>query len=53
MDTFTIFIQQEKEDAKEVSRIGANIARTYAQASNDTGRVGSFSYAFFSSTITV
>ena len=35
MDAFTSFIQREKEDAKEFSRIGANTARIYAQTSRD------------------
>jgi hypothetical protein len=48
MDAFTAFIQREKEDAKEFSRISVNTARTYAQASSDiasggTGKAGSFS----------
>lgn len=34
MDTFRTFLQREKEDAKEFSRIGVNTARTYAQTSN-------------------
>ena len=35
MEAFSAIIQRRKEDAKEFSKIGANIARTYAQTTGD------------------
>ena len=35
MEAFSAIIQRRKEDAKEFSKIGANIARTYAQTTRD------------------
>jgi ABC-type transporter Mla subunit MlaD len=35
MEAFSAIIQRRKEDAKEFSRIGANIAMTYAQTTSD------------------
>ena len=35
MEAFSAIIQRRKEDAKELSKIGANTARTYAQTTSD------------------
>ena len=37
MEAFSANIQRRKEDAKEFSKIGANIAKTYAQTTRDIG----------------
>ncbi len=37
MEAFSAIMQRRKEDAKEFSKIGANIARTYAQTSTGSG----------------
>ena len=38
METFKTFIQREKDDIKEFSRIGVNAAKTFAQTSRDVSR---------------
>jgi hypothetical protein len=38
MESFKTFLQREKEDVKEFSRIGVNTARTFAQTSKDVAR---------------
>ena len=38
METFKTFIQREKEDIKEFSRMGVNAAKTFAQTSRDVAR---------------
>jgi hypothetical protein len=38
METFKTFIQREKDDIKEFSRIGVNAAKTFAQTSRDVVR---------------
>jgi hypothetical protein len=38
METFKTFIQREKEDIKEFSRMGVNSAKTFAQTSRDVAR---------------
>jgi hypothetical protein len=38
METFKTFIQREKDDIKEFSRIGVNAAKTFAQTSRDVAR---------------
>ena len=35
MESFKTFLQREKEDVKEFSRMGVNTARTFAQTSKD------------------
>jgi len=40
MSTFSTFIQCEKEDVKEFSRIGGNTARTYSQTSSNIASGG-------------
>ena len=35
MEAFSAIIQRRKENAKEFSKLGANIARTYAQTTGD------------------
>jgi hypothetical protein len=38
MDSFKTFIQREKDDAKEISRLGVNAARTFENTSKDKTR---------------
>ena len=38
METVKTFIQREKDDIKEFSRIGVNAAKTFAQTSRDVAR---------------
>jgi hypothetical protein len=38
MGAFKTFIQQAKDNTKEVSRIGVNIAKTFEQTSNENAR---------------
>ncbi len=38
METFKTFIQREKDDIKEFSRIGVNATKTFAQTSRDVSR---------------
>ena len=38
METFKTFIQREKDDIKEFSRMGVNAAKTFAQTSRDVAR---------------
>jgi hypothetical protein len=40
MEAFSATIQRRKEDAKEFSKIGANIAITYAQTTRDIDNSG-------------
>ena len=41
MDAFKTSIQQARDNARELSRIGVNAARTFEQTSRDTSRQGS------------
>jgi len=38
MEAFKTFLQREKEDVKEFSRIGVNTAKTFAQTARDVAR---------------
>lgn len=38
METFKTFIQREKEDIKEFSRMGVNTAKTFAETLRDVAR---------------
>jgi glutaredoxin 2 len=39
IDAYKAFVQREKDDVKEFSRIAANTARTFEQTSRDVVRV--------------
>jgi hypothetical protein len=41
MDAFKTSIQQARDNARELSRIGVNAAKTFEQTSRDTSRQGS------------
>jgi len=47
MDSFKTFLQREKEDVKEFSRIGVNTARTFAQTSKDVAREHDISNRYY------
>jgi hypothetical protein len=38
MEAFKTFLQREKEDVKEFSRIGVNTAKTFAQTTRDVAK---------------
>jgi fructoselysine-6-P-deglycase FrlB-like protein len=40
MDAFKTSIQQAKDNAKELSRVGVNAARSFEQTSRDASRLG-------------
>jgi len=40
MDAFRILIQRARDNARELSRIGVNAAKTFEQTSRDTTRQG-------------
>jgi hypothetical protein len=41
MDAFKMSVQQARDNARELSRIGTNAAKTFQQTSRDTTRQGS------------
>ena len=47
MESFKTFLQREKEDVKEFSRIGVNTARTFAQTSKDVAREHDISNRYY------
>src|SRR5207245_2848149 len=47
MESFKTFLQREKEDVKEFSRIGVNSARTFAQTSKDVAREHDISNRYY------
>jgi len=47
MESFKTFLQREKEDVKEFSRIGVTTARTFAQTSKDVAREHDISNRYY------